>query len=167
MLTSFTLDRIAELTGARVQGTIPITERLINSAVRELVLSREPRLQELKVTIHDGNRLEVLCKVDVWWLPTLKVDVIVDRLILNPASPVITIRPASWWGRVALTFVEELGKIWTTLPSYLFVHDGKVHLALASFPQARPFRTLFQYLKSAHLVTRTGTLFVTLSFAVD
>jgi hypothetical protein len=167
MLTSFTPDRIGELAGARVQGAIPLTEHLINSAVREFVLPREPRLQDLKITIHDGNRLEVLCRIDVWWLPPLKVDVIVDRLILNPSAPVITIRPASWWSRVALTFVEQLGKIWTTLPAFLFVHDGKVHFALASFPHARPFRSLFQYLKSAHLVTRTGTLLVMFSFAVD
>jgi hypothetical protein len=167
MLTSFTPDRIGELTGARAQGTIPLTEHLINSAIREFLLSREPRLQQLNVTIQDGNRFEVLCKVDLWWIPPLKVEVIVDRVIANPSSPVVTIRPASWWGRVALTFVEQLGNIWTTLPSYLYVQDGKVHFAIAAFPQAGAFRSIFQYLKSVHLITRTGTLFVTFSWAVD
>jgi len=167
MLTSFTLDRIGELAGTRVQGTIPVTDRFINSSLQELLVAREPRLQELNIKIQDGNRIEIRCKVNEWWLPPLKAEVIVDRVILNPAAPVVTVRPASWWGKVVLTFVEQLGKIWTTLPSYLFVQEGKVHFALAAFPQVEPFRSVFRHLKAAHLVTRTGTLFVTFSFAVD
>lgn len=167
MLNSFTIDDIGQLPGARVDGTIPITDELANGVLQEMVVARQPKLRELSIAFQDNNRISVRCRIDAWWSPAINADLLLDRTVGNLSSPKITVRPASLLARAVLPFVERIGQLWTQAPSFLSVENGRISLHLLGIPEVAQYGAVLQHLKALNLITGRGKLTVNFAMVVD
>jgi hypothetical protein len=167
MLTRFILDNFSLFEGARVHGTVPVTERLANSVLQEQVVARQPKVLALSVEFREGNRIRVRCRIDAWWAPRIDAELSLDRTIENPAMPRIVVRPVSWWARAIIPFVEQIGQIWSRLPAFLVVENGRIVIDLLSIPGFESFRVIARHLKSLRLTTENGKLLAAFALSVE
>lgn len=136
--------------GAVVHMTLPLTDRVLNQAIRERLRA------EVRVTILEGNQVDVAFR-GPWWLPFSAVRLQVEEEILIEPSPTVRLRlvsPAALAGRAAGAVASTLG----LLPAAVRIAGSEIRVDIGSLMTKRGHGDIATLLAAGSLHTVAGTL---------
>ena len=154
---------LSDIGGAHAAGTIPITERLINTALNEA--PRGP-IREFDIRIGDGNRLQAAVLVSIGpFSKWLRPELVLDQQALWDGAPglLFTISTAHY-GAVARIF-EMFAR--GALPPGIQISNNRVAVDLGAMPQAAAHSRFFRHIKRLQLTTRPGVIWADFELRVD
>ena len=147
---------VSGIRGARATGAIPVTERVINTALNE---SKSSRIQEIDIRIGDDNRLQAAILVSIgpfskWFRPEL----IIDKQALWSNVPGLLFRMSGAQYGMVLRIVQAIAK--SALPPGVHIGNNQIAIDFGAMPQAVPYRRWFQHIDRLEVTTRTGVLWL-------
>jgi len=148
----------ADLAGAEVRGTIPLTEAVLNEAANHAIARQGGRIKRVDLQVGTENHLEVGVQVSVgpfskWFRPELVVG---QRLLPGSQTLVISLASSKYAGVIWL--VELFAK--QMVPEGVTIRGGDVFIDLSGLPHTR-------HLRSLDITTRRGTLFIAFELRIE
>ena len=154
VFTTLAARQFDDVRGARVTGSIPITEKALNEDVAQRVSATRGRIQQVAIQIGSDNYLEMGIKVAVgpfakWFRPEVTL-----RAEAQPALIVVTLAsreyaPLMW---LVELFAQEL------FPRGLTIRDQQIIVNIAELPAIAEYKELLRYLKKLDVSSTRGTL---------
>ena len=138
---------LAQLTGMRLTGEIPLRESVINDALQSRTPSRD-----LIVSIEDRNQI-------VFRKGLFHVTATLDEMVDTGHTPKIRLRLAS------VVVAWTLGRV-VRLP-FLTIDGRIVTIDLRAMPPVREWEPVFRHLRRATLTTTRGVLHLQFDWYVD
>jgi hypothetical protein len=155
-----------DVRGARIAGTIPIRQHLINEALNTGLQQRRGRIQQIDVRIATGNRIELGMRVAVgpfakWLRPMF----LTELRAIPGRGPELTLTVASPEYASLMWLVQAFAG--QMFPVGMRVDGRRVTVDVAAMPQAAPYRMLLQNLKSCEVATGPGVLAIAFDLRID
>jgi hypothetical protein len=157
--------RFAELAGSRVAADLAVPEALINRALAELFAdetgkSRGP-VRGARVQVEPGNRFHVDLELGRLFMPSLGVDVVIERQPKLPGSPMLVLK---WRSLPGLTMLAGMaGPFLPTLPPGVRLEGEQVFLDLRPLLARAGASDLLPLLSELRISTRAGAVDIHLS----
>jgi hypothetical protein len=154
----------ADLAGARVSATIPVSERLINEVIVRGLPPRSP-VHDVHVRPRDGNRFDVKLKLArPAFLPPISITAVIERQPDMPHSPVLGLRLSSLPG---LMSVAGFGAgFLNVLPPGIKMEGDRLHVDLAALIGEHAMRVVLPFIERLNVTTVEGQLVVELDARV-
>jgi hypothetical protein len=149
--------RFADLTGARVSASIPVSERLLNELVGSLMPPSGP-LRDVTIHPQAGDRFSVrarLARVD--FLPPINLTVAIERQPELPDTPLV-LRLGSFPGLVAM--IGAAFPIASKLPPGIRMDKDRVLVDLKTLAEREGYADLLPLIEKIRLKTDEGRLIV-------
>lgn len=157
---------LEDFQGAHVTGTIPVTEHLINAALRDALFRRSGRIDEIEVRILQGNRLQFGVRVTIgpftkWFRPEL----IVDSEALWSDAPILlfTITKSHYGAAARLIETFAAG----ALPPGVYISNNQVVVDFRSLPWTQNYSRLFKHLKRLQVATEPQVIWIDFELQVE
>lgn len=148
----------ADLAGAEVRGTIPLTESILNEAANHAVTRQGGRIKRIDLQVGTENHLEAGFQVSVgpfskWFRPEL---VIGERLLPGSQTLVVSLASPKYAGLMWL--VELFAR--QVMPEAVTIRGGDIFVDLATLPHAR-------HLRSLEITTARGVLSIAFELRIE
>jgi hypothetical protein len=152
---------LADLSGAKIKGSIPLGEKILNDIANQQIAERPGRIKHFDIQVGAENYLQLGIQVAVgpftkWFRP---------EVIVTTETPVILFTLASREYAGLMWLAELFAK--EVLPSGVRINGNQVTLDLREAPQLAPYRKLLSYLKALRVSSRTGTLVIEFDYRID
>lgn len=155
----------ADLRGARVSGTVPVRERLLNEAVQERLAAQRSRVQRLQLRIREGGRVQIEMDISLGiFTQTLRPELQVGVVAVSPAPVLSLVFTTSGYSGI-VSLIQQFAP--GLLPPGVAIRGNRILIDLGAVPQAAPMRPFWQHLKSLALDTLPGVLVVRFEVQID
>jgi hypothetical protein len=145
-----------DLGGSDGQGTIRISERILNAMIAEQ-LQGSSSLREARVTPRAGDRFGVrLVVVKPSFLPAIPLDVVIDKQPLLPDDPVLALTLTGLGG--LLRFAGPAAAFLNVLPPGVRMAGERVFIDIRAVLAARGLATVLNYVEAVRVGTEEGRL---------
>ena len=151
--------RFADLAGARVSASIPVSERLLNELVVSAIPPSVP-VRDVTIQPRRGDRFSVrarLARVD--FLPPITITVAIERQPELPDSPLV-LRLTSFPGLI--TMIGAAFPIASKLPPGIRMDKDRVLVDLKTLAESQGYADLLTLVEKVRLTTDEGKLIVAL-----
>ena len=142
-----------DLSGARISGTVPVSERLIDEIVASAVRPGGP-VREVRVHPTSGDAFSVRVAPRASLLPSITVRLEIDRQPELPASPVLVLRMATMGGLFGLA--SAAFPIAGMLPPGVRLDGDRILVDLRAIAADRGAADLLEYVTGLQLHTEEG-----------
>jgi hypothetical protein len=150
-----------DLRGAEASATVPVSERLLNEIIRDVLPLSVP-IRDLHVRPQAGDRFAVRARIgSSALLPAITLSVLIDRQPDLPSSPILVLKLEM--GRL-LSLAGPALRFLDALPPGIHVERDRLHVDLARLLAARGLSSYLQYVEQLRVNTVDGA--VVLSFRV-
>jgi hypothetical protein len=150
-------DGFPDLTGTEVSATIPISERLVNEALAQL-LPPNGKVREVRVTVEDGNQATAAIRLNApSFLPPIPVTVAIEDQPLLPDRPTLGLRLMKSAGLAAMaaSFIPSLT---SQLPPGIAFDGDRIRIDIRRVAVERNMAEWIDYLTDLRVNTRAGAL---------
>ena len=151
--------RFADLAGARVSASIPVSERLLNELVVSAIPPSVP-VRDVTIQPRRGDRFSVrarLARID--FLPPITITVAIERQPELPDSPLV-LRLTSFPGLI--TMIGAAFPIASKLPPGIRMDKDRVLVDLKTLAESHGYADLLTLVEKVRLTTDEGKLIVAL-----
>ena len=149
--------RFADLAGARVSASIPVSERLLNELVASAIPPSVP-VRDVTIQPRRGDRFSVrarLARVD--FLPPINITVAIERQPELPDSPLV-LRLTAFPGLI----IGAAFPIASKLPPGIRMDKDRVLVDLKTLAESQGYADLLTLVEKVRLTTDEGRLIVEL-----
>jgi hypothetical protein len=162
LLETLRASRFRELAGARLSGTIPVAESLLNSLVAATLPAHAP---VRSVTLHpeaaDGLSVRITAKAAL--IPPITLKLAIESQPQLPGSPILTLRMVTLGGLFGLAS----GAIAGMLPPGVTLAGERILIDLGALARQRGHGEIFEYLQRLEVHTEQGRLLLHLDAGVS
>ena len=164
-----TLDRIIasglqEIRGARIDATIPISERLINEILNE-EFTQPGRVLAFEIRVGANNEIDAGVRIAVGpFTKWVRAVLVVEPVALPGGNPMIALRIASGLGVVS-KIIELFAS--SRLPPGVRLAAGRITIDLNGIPAAQPYRQYWRMIRRLEIVTRPHLVVIDAVLQVD
>lgn len=152
-----------DLRGADVSATIPVSERLLNEIIQE-VLPRSIPVRDLRVTPQAGDRFVVRGRFGSSpLLPALKLSVRIDRQPDLPSSPVVVLKLDRGG---LLSLAGPALRFFGALPTGIRVEHDRLYVDLAKLLDKRRLGGYLEFIQALEIHTTDGAVVATLRVGI-
>jgi hypothetical protein len=154
---------VGELSGAVVEGELPLTDAVVTRLAARYIPSSAP-VSDLRIEALENNQLNIQLAVrGSRMLPQVKIAAVIERQP-EPESPVLGLR----WSLPALGPLAMLAapalSFFKALPPGISVDGDRIAVDIAQLLRSRGFEEVLPYLRRVRVTTRHGAIVV--GFAV-
>jgi hypothetical protein len=152
--------RFEELTGARLDGELPLTNTVLNALIAERLRASETPVEKAEVQVRAEGELFARVQLRRSFLPAIMLGARIEQQPDLPRSAVVVFR---WWlpGAGALSMLAGPAlAFFKAGPPWLAVDGQHVRVDLATLIRDRGAGEILPYLKSLRVGTREGALLV-------
>ena len=142
-----------DLSGARISGTVPVSERLIDEIVASAVRPGGP-VREVRVHPLPGDTFSVRVAPRASLLPSITLRLEIDRQPEFPTSPVLVLRMATMGGLFGLAAAAL--PIAGMLPPGVRLDGDRILVDLRAIAADRDAADLLEYVTGLQLHTEDG-----------
>lgn len=155
----------ADLEGARISATLPVSERLINEAIAR-GLPPGGAVRMVYVRPREGNRFEVQIKLArPAFLPAVSITATVERQAIIPGSPILILRLSSLPGLIsAAGFGAGFFKV---LPPGVTLDGDRVNVDLRALLHEHGLGAVWPFIERADVTCTEGRAVLELDLRVD
>ena len=153
-----------DLSGARISGTVPVSEGLIDEIVSSAVRPGGP-VSEVRVHPLPGDVFSVRVAPRASLLPSITVRLEIDRQPEFPASPVLVLRMATMGGLLGLA--ARALPIAGMLPPDVRLDGDRILVDLRALAAQRGAEDLLQHVRQLRVNTEAGRVVLHIDLAVD
>lgn len=144
-----------DLRGAEASATIPISERLLNEAIQEM-LPRSARVRDLRVTAQAGDRFAVRARIGSSpLLPAVNFSVRIERQPDLPSSPVLVLK-LEFGGLLSLA--GPALRFFDALPPGLRIEHDRLYVDLAALAERRQLGSYLKFISALRVNTIDGAV---------
>jgi len=148
----------ADLRGADAALTIPISERLLNDILSE-ILPRSGPVRDPYVTPEAGDRFQVRASLgSSAFIPRLRLRVAVDRQPELPASAVLVLRLET---TAVLALAGPVLRWMNALPEGVAVRDDRIYVDLRALLDRHHLAQYLEYVNELRINTVDGAVVLT------
>jgi hypothetical protein len=159
ILEQLRASRFADLAGARVSASIPVSERLLNELVVSAIPPAVP-VRDVTIQPRRGDRFSVRARfARVDFLPPINITVAIERQPELPDSPLV-LRLTSFPGLI--TMIGAAFPIASKLPPGIRMDKDRVLVDLKTLAESQGFADLLTLVEKVRLTTDEGRLIVEL-----
>jgi hypothetical protein len=157
---------LEDFQGARVTGTVPVTERLINTSLDDALRRKPGRIDQIEIRILSDNRLQlgvhlVIGPFTKWFRPEL----ILDSQALWSNAPVLVFTISeSHYGALA-RLIETFAS--GALPPGVYIRNKQVVIDFRSVPQTQDYSRLFKHMRRLQITTEPQVLRIDFELQVE
>jgi hypothetical protein len=156
----------ADLAGADARVRIPVREGVLNELLREMVVAGNASLRELRVTIANGNRLDVLVvSPKIPLAGRVTIPCVLDQALIASPSPAIRVQIVR--EGLAGYMAAMLPMASRFLPPEVTFSNGALTIDLGSQLAGRGLSWVVPFIKSGSFDTESGLLWLTLHLHVQ
>jgi hypothetical protein len=153
-----------DLRGARADVTLPISDRLLNEAISEVLPASAP-VRDLKLTSRPGNRIRVRCRIAAAsFLPPINLTLLIERQPQLPASPILVLKLET---AGLLSFAGSALRFLEALPPGVWIEQDRIHVDLSALLAERGLAGLLEFAEQVHVTTTEGALVIAIRAVVD
>jgi hypothetical protein len=152
-----------DLSGTRISGTVPVSERLINELVASAVRPAGP-VREVRVQPLAGDAFSVRVAPRASLLPSITVRLEIDRQPELPASPVLVLRLATMGGLFGLAAAAL--PIAGMLPPGVRLDGDRILVDVRAIAADRGAGDLLEYVTGLRLNTEEGRVVLHLDLSI-
>jgi hypothetical protein len=153
-----------DLAGSEGQGTIRVSERLLNTIITEQ-LRDSTAVRELHVSPRAGDRFGVrLLLAKPSFLPAIPLEVIVEKQPLLPADPVLVLTLSGLGGLVR--FAGPAVGLLTVLPPGVRIEGERVFVDIRAALTPHGLTSVLDYVQEIRVTTEEGRLVVSFKAGV-
>ena len=145
--------KFRELAGARVSGSIPISERLLNEIVAVTMPKNLP-VREVSVRPEQGNRFSVRIAPKAAFLPQLTVKLEIEKQPQFPTSPELVLRMATMGGLLGLAGAAF--PIASMLPPGVRLEGNRIIVDLRALAHREGLVDLLDLVRELEITTDAG-----------
>jgi hypothetical protein len=146
------------LRGAQATITLPISERLLNEALTEMIPQSAP-VSDLHVTPEAGDRFTVRFRIgSSTILPRLKIALAIDREPDLPAFPVIVLRLETTG---LMTLASPVLRLLNAFPAGVTLKEDRIHVDLRALAERQGFGAYLDHLDELRVNTVSGAVVLT------
>ena len=146
-----------------MSGTLPISERLLNESIRELLPASAP-VRELHVAPRAGDRFDVRARLgSSSLLPALKLSVVIERQPDLPASAVLVLKLGM--GALA-SFAGPALRFLPPLPHGIRLEGDRVYVDVVALLAARGLGEYVRFVRRLEVHTIDGAVVAAIDAAV-
>lgn len=150
----------ADIAGAQVTATLPLSERLLNQVIAANLPPGGP-LRHAELHAHPGERLTLRVALSKpSFVPPFNVTLQIERQAQLPESPVIVLRLAGASGLMAIA--GSMAGLAMGLPPSMRLDGDRIHVDLRAMLRPHGADTLLDLLEELYVATGEGV--VTLAF---
>ena len=150
----------ADIAGAQLTATLPVSERLINQVIAAN-LPPGGALRHAELHAHAGERLTLrVTLTKPSFVPPLNVNLQIERQAQLPESPVIVLKIAGAGGLMAMA--GSIAGLANGLPPGMRLDGDRIHVDLRALLRPHGADTLLDLLEELYVATAEGV--VTLAF---
>ena len=154
-------DNFSELQGARVDASIPLSQRLINELIAEAVKGNK-NIASIQAAIHPQNRISVDVKTTrLPWPLNLKLKL--DKSVDLASYPSPKIR--AWMENNLL--LGSLGSTLNVLPEGIKLYGNQIVIDLGAFLRTAEQKRLLKLVKSVGIRTEEGKIILDAKLEID
>lgn len=151
-------DGFPDLRGAEAALTLPISERLLNDVLVEILPSSIP-VSDLHITPEPDDRFAVRFRLGSSMLvPRVKITLAIDRQPDLPALPIIVLRLETTG---LMTLAGPVLRLLNALPAGITVKDDRIHVDVRALAERHPLGAYFDYLDELRVNTVSGAVVLT------
>jgi hypothetical protein len=163
LLSRLRATRFSDLSGARADLTVPISDRLLTDLIATALPASAP-VRDLHLTSKPHNRIDVRFKVPAAsFLPSMKVTLVIEEQPELPASPILVLR-LEMGGLLSLA--GPATRFLSALPAGIQIIEDRVHVNLATLLGERGLADLLEYAEQVRVTTAEGAIVVALRAGV-
>jgi len=152
-----------DLRGAELSATVPMSERLLNEIIRELLPPAIP-VRDLSVWPQAGDRFTVRAKVGASPIvPPLKIGVQIDRQPDLPSSAILVLKLEMG---VLAAFAAPALRFLDALPPGIHLDRDRVFVDVAKLLEERGFGQYLQFIHHIEVHTTEGAVVATIRAGV-
>ena len=150
-------DGFPDLAGAEVAATIPISERLINEAVAEM-LAPGGKVRAVRVTVEEGNHVAAEIRLSgPRFLPAIPVSVAIEDQPQLPERPTLGLRLAKASGLVGM-IASLFPSVASLLPPGVALDGDRIRIDLRRLLADRHLERWLDYVTDLRVNTRAGVV---------
>jgi hypothetical protein len=147
--------KFRDLAGARVSGSIPISERLLNEIVAATMPKNLP-VRDVSVRPEQGNRFSVRISPKAAFLPQLTVKLEIEKQPQFPTSPELVLRMATMGGLLGLAGAAF--PIASMLPPGVRLEGERIILDLRALAHREGVVDLLELVRELEITTEEGRM---------
>jgi hypothetical protein len=163
VLNALIARKFDDVRGARIAGTIPVNEKVLNEAASRRIFQTRGRIQQFDIQIGTGNYLQVGMKVAVgpfskWFRPEVTV-----AAQAQPALLAVTLASREYAALMWLVelFAKEL------FPRGLTIRGKQVIVDIGALPAFEQYKDLLPYIKKFDISSTRGVLAIAVEISID
>lgn len=156
--------RFRDLAGARVSGTVPVSERLINEVVAASIPKGAP-VREVRVQPLPGNALSVRVTPRAALFPSITLRLEIEHQPDFPSSPVLVLRMATMGGLLGMA--SAAFPIARMLPAGVRLDSGRILVDLQALAAEQGASDVLQHVSRLQVNTDEGRVVLHIDLAVE
>ncbi len=156
----------AAFRGAALEGSIPVRQEVINDLIQQTVLNNDGVIKEIRLTVHDQNRVDVALTVRTFGLSRqINLELRVEPEMHFPDAPKLKIwvAKAPWYLASVAKLAEWLGFV----PGVVRIADRLIEVDLKMLLWQQKLGDLTPLIKFAEIATQAGLIVIHFRLAVD
>ena len=157
LLANLRDSKFREIAGARVSGSIPISERLLNEIVAATMPQNLP-VREVSVRPEQGNRFSVRIAPKAAFLPQLTIKLDIEKQPQFPTSPELVLRMATMGGLLGLAGAAF--PIASMLPPGVRLQGDRIIVDLRALAQREGVVDLVDLVRELEITTEPGRVLI-------
>jgi len=161
LLKSQQRDGFPDLAGSEVAATIPISERLVNEALSQL-MPPGGKVRDVRLTIQDGNQIATEIRLGgPSFLPAIPVTIAIEDQPLLPDRPTLGLRltKSAALAAMAASFMPSIA---SQLPPGIAMDGDRISIDIRRILTERNMAEWLDYLTDVRVNTRLGALVIEL-----
>lgn len=146
-----------DVAGTEGQGTLRVTERLLNQLIATELQPRSRVLREANVRVLDRDRFSVrLALAKPSFFPPLTIGVLIERQPSMPNDPVLVLKLEGAGG--LMRFTGPAAAFFNVIPPGVRMAGDRVHIDLGALLQRRGLGFVLQYVDDVRVNTEEGAV---------
>lgn len=153
----------SELKGLSIEGTIPLTERIINKLI-ENELKNNRMVKYCKVSIGDQNHVKISMVIFQWIDIPFKLEARIERVIDFTVTPILKIHLLD---DTILRIAKLVGLFRRLAPTGVTIDGGVITIDLMTIRYNNDWKALLRLVKWSEIVTINRTAYINFKIKVE
>jgi len=150
-------DGFPDLAGAEIAATIPVSERVINEAVAEM-LAPGGKVRAVRVTMEEGNQVTAEIRLSgPSFLPAIPVRFAIEDQPQLPERPTLGLRLAKASGLVGIV-ASLFPSVGSLLPPGVAIEGDRIRIDIRRLLAEQNLADWLRYVTDLHVNTRAGVV---------
>jgi hypothetical protein len=148
-------DGFPDLAGTEISATIPLSDRLINEVVAEL-LPKGGKVDQLEVQAGDGDQVAVKIRLSARFLPAISATLTIDEQPVLPERPFVGLK-LSQSSRLLAVAASALSST-VALPPGVSMENDRIRVDVRRLLAERHLEGWLEYVTALRVNARAGAL---------